>query len=114
MDAAANGFAEEEDDEQRPSSDWGSGSHNQVGDKLGSGFNGCSMPKQIAVTPGYGNLTPIARRSPRKLPIRVNQDWTGSHRELSRIKWKCQARCAWDTGGVFDNESIKNRGAFMP
>jgi hypothetical protein len=34
------------------------GSHNQVGDKLGSGFNGCSMPKQIAVTPGYGNLNP--------------------------------------------------------
>jgi len=34
------------------------GSHNQVGDKLGSGFNGCSMPKQIAVTPGYGSLPP--------------------------------------------------------
>jgi hypothetical protein len=27
----------------------GSGSHNQVGGKLGSGYNGCSMPKQIAV-----------------------------------------------------------------
>ena len=26
----------------------GSGSHNQVGGKLGSGYNGCSMPKQIA------------------------------------------------------------------
>src|SRR3954452_8916599 len=37
---------------ERPSSDWGR--HNQVGGNLGSGFTGCSMPKQIAVTPGYG------------------------------------------------------------
>jgi hypothetical protein len=42
----------------------GSGSHNQVGGKLGSGFTGCSMPKQIAVTPGYGRPDPQSLDGP--------------------------------------------------
>src|SRR5918994_1353274 len=47
---------------ERPSSDWGR--HNQVGGNLGSGFTGCSMPKQIAVTPGYGRPDPQSLDGP--------------------------------------------------